>query len=122
MDKHYGQIVEYVVRREGYSITELAKAANVNRRTVYNWFQAADLKKNVIHVIGQSIRHDFSIELPEIFSPADFNFTSRKVAPSAGSVHPNPNPEHWKDKYLRLLEKYNEILIARTYHQRAGNN
>ena len=44
MEKHYGQIVEYLVRKNGYSITDLATELDVNRRSIYNYFQNQFLK------------------------------------------------------------------------------
>lgn len=71
MKEHYGEIVEYVVRKNGVSITELADGLNVNRRTVYNYFQNKFLKQDIILKIGLLIRHDFSRELPELFTASN---------------------------------------------------
>ena len=118
MEKHYGQIVEYVVRRAGYSITDLANAANVNRRTIYNWFQCKYLKKNIVQIIGNTLRYDFSKEFPEFFTTEDF--TNSPLLKKNAIAAPNPhvdNPEIWRDKYLKILEEYNKVLLDRVYHQ-----
>jgi len=52
MDKHYGQIVELIIRKKGYSISELARLSYVNRRSVYNWFNQKYLKPEIIYRIG----------------------------------------------------------------------
>jgi predicted DNA-binding transcriptional regulator YafY len=116
MEKHYGQIVEYLVRKNGYSITDLATELDVNRRSIYNYFQNAYLKSDIIFKIGRVIRHDFSKELPEFFTPEDFAPVYKhgdfKVVSSQAESDVTAE-ELWKDKYLNLLESYNEALLKR---------
>ncbi|TFF39842.1 helix-turn-helix domain-containing protein [Mucilaginibacter psychrotolerans] len=108
MEKHYGQIVEYRVRKNGYSISELAKGLQVNRRSIYNWFNQRNLKKDIILSIGCLLRHDFSEEIPEMFSPDDFNCILYTPAKDADT---NAENEHYKNKYVALLEQYNQLLV-----------
>ena len=108
MEKHHGQTVEYIIRRNGFSLSELAKQLKVNRRSLYNWFQNKYLKRSVIHSIGQIIRHDFSKEFPELFLKDDFNF-EMKIKDHNSLI--DTNESTYKDKYISLLEKYNEILL-----------
>lgn len=113
MEKHYGQVVEYLVRKNGYSITDLASELDVNRRSIYNYFQNKFLKSDIIYKIGCVIRHDFSKEFPELFTPDDFlKYGTLKfnVAPSSAI---SGLEEEWKNKYLNLLETYNEALVKR---------
>ncbi|SDT05241.1 hypothetical protein SAMN05216490_2380 [Mucilaginibacter mallensis] len=127
MDTHRGQIVEMVIRREGYSISELARLAKVNRRSVYYWFNQQFLKTEIIYQIGVYIKHDFSIEFPHIFKSDDF-----KQLNTFGNLNIVKNPEvntdaeYWKNKYLEILEKYNDLLVrtAEWYanENRAENN
>ena len=89
MDKHYGQIVEYRVRRKGVNITELANALRVNRRTVYNCFADKYLNAQIIHKIGCIIQHDFSKEFTELFTTAELDsMLALKIEP-----HSVPNNE-----------------------------
>ncbi|MCC8408173.1 helix-turn-helix domain containing protein [Mucilaginibacter sp. UR6-1] len=118
MDVHHGQIIERVIRREGYSISEIARLTNVNRRSVYNWFNQQFLKSEIIYKIGISINHDFSVEFPHLFNSDDFkrqtpvNHTAQQYATQADqSTNQQNNESYWKDKYIALLEKYNDILI-----------
>ena len=113
MNKHQGQIVEYIVRKNGYSLSDLAKELKVNRRSLYNWFNQAHLKPEMIYRIGCVIRHDFSKEFPELFTASEFDciYAPKKMD------HPfvnneMENAEHgWKDKYLKLLELVNTELL-----------
>ncbi|MBD1363090.1 hypothetical protein IDJ77_04635 [Mucilaginibacter sp. ZT4R22] len=115
MEKHYGQIVEYLVRKNGYSITDLATELDVNRRSIYNYFQNPFLKSDIIFKIGRVIRHDFSKEFPELFTPEDFAYSYKQSKLAVVAVMPPNNiaEEIWKDKYLNLLESYNEALLKR---------
>ena len=99
MENHHGQIVERIVRRNGHSITDVARLTNVNRRSVYNWFSQSRLKPEIISKIGEAINHDFSKDLPELnqqHNPHYFYDNDQKK---------------WKTKYVELLERYNELLI-----------
>lgn len=108
MDKHCGQIVELIIRKKGYSISELARLTSVNRRSVYNWFNQKYLKPEIIYRIGCIIDHDFSLEFPELFTKDDFE----KICNSSveTSSHQPAVNSVWKDKYIELLERYNNLL------------
>lgn len=114
MELHHGQIIERVIRRNGYSISELARLTKVNRRSVYNWFNQKRLKPELIYRIGCVLNYDFSNELPDLFSKEDFNrFShSHEVGSEAGkSGEPSEDHLYWKDKYIDLLERYNQLLM-----------
>jgi lambda repressor-like predicted transcriptional regulator len=113
MDTHRGQIIEMVIRREGYSISELARLAKVNRRSIYYWFNQQYLKTEIIYQIGIYIKHDFSIEFPHIFKPEDFKQlnTFGSISIVKNSSQERLDSEYWKDKYLDILEKYNQLLV-----------
>lgn len=106
MGKHNGQIVEYVIRRKGISITEIASALGVNRRSVYNYFNNRNLNTTCIKEIGLIIKHDFSLEFPEHFSTEDFVLnelnSNVRLKDEVGS--------DYQKKYIWLLEKYNDLL------------
>ncbi|RVU02454.1 XRE family transcriptional regulator [Mucilaginibacter limnophilus] len=113
MEKHHGKIIEYRIRKNGYSISDLARCTQVNRRSVYNWFTQKNLKASIIYRVGCVLRHDFSEEFPELFTHDDFKqiyqvrqpFTQRANEPLFDET------ERWKNKYLNLLEKYNDTLL-----------
>ncbi|TWR28840.1 TetR/AcrR family transcriptional regulator [Mucilaginibacter pallidiroseus] len=110
MEKHNGQIIEYLVRKYGYSITDLAKELNVNRRSVYNYFQNKYLKSEIIFRIGIVIRHDFSNEFPELFGSNEFTFPIGAISATPTPVSSPINEDVWKDKYIDLLEQYSNLL------------
>ena len=104
MAVHQGDIVERIIRRQGHSLTDLARLTGVNRRSIYNWFQQARLKPENIIKLGQAIKHDFSEQFPEQFVPEDF-----VVSPTPLKVQ-DEQVDVWKEKYIDLLERYNLLL------------
>jgi predicted transcriptional regulator len=108
MDIHHGEIVEKVVRRNGHSITDVARLTKVNRRSVYNWFNQPRLKPEIIYKIGCVINHDFSVELPQFFTPEDFEKGFKEHSPVEKRAE--ESKDIWKDKYIDLMERYNTLL------------
>jgi hypothetical protein len=109
MGKHNGQIVEYIVRKVGFNISDLAKGTDVNRRTLYNWFKQKDLKSNLIFRIGCVIKHDFGKEFPELFTNGEFNILNELQRPNQShqSNISREEESYWKFKYFNLLEEFN---------------
>lgn len=119
MDKHYGNLVERIIRRNDYSISELARITHVSRSSIYKWFNQRDLRPDIIFRIGCALKHDFSIEFPELFSSDEFQkaFNSPShleiEAPPQESDEQKPH-NYWKDKYIRVLEEYIEFCKNQT--------
>jgi transcriptional regulator with XRE-family HTH domain len=111
MEKHSGQIIEYVIRKKGFNISDLARSLNINRRSLYNWFNQKDLSAAHILKIGNVIRHDFSVEFPELFSKDDFKLLNQRYL---DNIVVSTTPQQiidWEEKYLRLLEEYNNAVL-----------
>jgi len=122
MELNAGQIVERVVRRNKVSISELARRMQVNRRSVYNWFDQKALKIDIICKIGHVLNHDFSIDFPEAFGERGFSVVDKSVDGIDESEHKHPNSVHyWMVKYISLLEKYNALLSQEAGHKDATN-
>ncbi len=104
-----GEIVELVIRRNNYSISELSRKLNVSRRSIYNWFTQKNLSIEVIYKIGEALGYDFSIDFPEIYHHkrvVDINHINIE-----SNLDYNQNSaNYWRNKYIVLLEKHNEIL------------
>jgi hypothetical protein len=115
MPLHHGHTLEKIIRRDGHSISEVAKKLNVNRRSIYNWFNHPVLRQEIIFKIGHALLHDFSIEVPELFKPSDFNFEvqpafSAEAYESQNQVKTDEMESlMWREKYLKLLKKYNDL-------------
>ena len=108
MNLNAGQVIERIVRRDRMGISELSRKLKVSRRTIYNWFDQESLSFDVIYKIGNVIQHDFSEEFPEFGSV-------ERIQPPVNALQTNENNvggsvSYWMNKYIRLLEKYNELL------------
>ncbi|MFD0794260.1 helix-turn-helix domain-containing protein [Mucilaginibacter litoreus] len=111
--EHFGQIVEKVIRRDGYSISELARLTNVNRRSVYNWFKQKRLRPEIIYRIGLALNYDFSKDFPTLFNVNEFKNikNSQQLLNNSWVIpHEEKSESYWKDRYISLLEKYNDLL------------
>jgi hypothetical protein len=91
-------------------LTQLAKKLGKSRRWIYNAFENPMLSIELILEIGKLIHHDFSGEIDGILRPPQI---SSDPPASYGIETDNHSAEYWKNKYLLLLEKYNELLEGR---------
>lgn len=105
MEKHHGKIIKFTLKKSNYNLSDLAKSMNVNRRTLYNWFNQEKIKKEIIFRIGCIIRHNFLKEFPEMFSSDEFDVINM---PKNHQLKGNER-NGWRNKYLLLLEEYNKI-------------
>jgi hypothetical protein len=114
-DIHQGQIVERAVRCNRMGISEISRRLYVSRRTLYNWFETKDLGLDTICKIGFVIGHDFSEELPEEFAKKTNSLSGEVMAELQNTGDKLKDPiYYWMDRYIKLLEKFNELLS----HQR----
>jgi AcrR family transcriptional regulator len=115
MSAHHGEIIEKIIRKNGHSISDIARQSNVNRRSVYNWFSQERLKTTIIIKIGHVINYDFSAEFPHLtlsykYAEKQQNF----VVPNqtAEEILELQETEKWRNKYLDLLEVYTQLSNA----------
>ncbi|WP_439698608.1 helix-turn-helix domain-containing protein [Mucilaginibacter sp. AW1-7] len=112
LNRHRGKVVECVVRRHPMGLSEIARRVGISRRTLYNWFENEMLACDLIGQLGNVIEHDFTAEFPgegdKIKMARNEQLTG---ATRNGSVE---SPVHyWMNKYIELLERYNQILQAK---------
>lgn len=114
MNLNVGQVIERVVRKDHMGISELSRKLHVSRRTIYNWFDQESLSLDVVCRIGRAIKHDFSKEFPEEFASK----TSTNVidGPDLEDNSGSQSVGYWMNKYIKLLEKYNELLSHEVSH------
>lgn len=106
--EHRGEIVKKAVYKSGFPITELAKRLSKSRRWIYLMFENANISLDVVLQIGKIIHYDFKDEIKE------FGSYQNAISESAFDYqNDESNSEYWKNKYLKLLEEYNELLKKR---------
>ncbi len=108
--QHKGEIIEKAVRESGHSITKLAQKMGKSRRWVYQIFDSAIVPIDYIMEIGKIIHHDFTDDIKgiKLYSRGSGS-QSFEESSFSGSNKPN-EVEFWKEKYVTLLEKYNDLL------------
>jgi len=106
-----GEVLEKVFKTSGFSLTELSKRVDYDRTTVYRHFAKPDLDFSILIRYGKALNHDFTIEFPELesyFSHTEepiHAYTPQTVAEAL------KERDHWKDKYIKLLEKHNALIL-----------
>ncbi len=113
MEECIGKILEFAIRRREINISELSRSMNVSRRTVYNWFERRALNKNIMLAVGKIIEHDFSTELGDDFNDEYQQTTDlEKEYPKLSETFLSETNEthYWMQKYIQLLEAYNQLL------------
>ncbi len=98
---HKGQVIEKAVKQSGISITQLAKKLRKSRQSVYNIFETQNVPWDLILDIGKAIHYDFSKDFKQLKT------YSTKTDPV---IAEEDNAEYWKQKYILLLEEYNQLL------------
>ncbi|MBC8986505.1 helix-turn-helix transcriptional regulator [Pedobacter sp. N36a] len=120
MTPNKGDVIERVVRKK-IGISELSRKLQVSRTAIYNWFENGQINLETICKIGQAIDHDFTNEFPEEFANAqnlspDFGITPTENKDGAKSV------DYWINKYINLLEQYNDLLLDLSYPNSKTNS
>jgi hypothetical protein len=100
--QHRGEIIKEAIYKSGYPITELAKRMGKSRRWVYLLFENPTVLIDTILQIGIIIHYDFSNQIEGLNSQT---LTLREPFPNFLKEE-----DYWKNKYLKLLEDYNELL------------
>ncbi|MCH2223624.1 MAG: hypothetical protein MK066_02560 [Crocinitomicaceae bacterium] len=115
--QHKGEIIEKAVRESGYSITKLAKQMGKSRRWVYQIFDSSNVPIDYILGIGKIIYHDFSEDIKDLRA-YNVKRTEQLLheAPQTFSSKEEES-EHWKNKYLVLLERYHELLLKQNLNE-----
>ena len=104
-----GEIVELVIRRNNLSISELSRRLHVSRRSIYNWFTQRNLSYDIIYKIGEALNYDFSSDFPDMFTGKESQLIKHINADKNIDFNQN-SAIFWRNKYINLLEKHNEIL------------
>ena len=111
---HAGSIIEKAVRRRNVSISSLSRKMNVNRRTLYNWFNKETLPSKIIGQIGKTIKYDFSSDFSNTSAYPDLKFIESDPSTiSKSEISESQAYQYWMIKYIELLEKYNVLLVKK---------
>lgn len=100
---HKGEIIEKVIRDSGVPIAEVARRLNISRKTMYNFFDKKNLDNDALIKIGKVIHVDLSNSFPQLFERLE-------EYPLPDLTKLREEVDHWKNKYIELLEEHNNLL------------
>ena len=108
--QHKGEILEKAVRESGMPLTKLTKRLSKSRRWIYNAFENPNVSIDYILEIGKIIHHDFSEDIAELKKYRTMAAFMHLENVSEIDSNDKQGQDYWKNKYLKLLEKYNQLL------------
>ncbi|MCA8833024.1 helix-turn-helix domain-containing protein [Hymenobacter pini] len=124
---HQGEILQEAIKNSGISITRIVDELGITRPTIYRKFKEETLDYNFVKKIGEIIQHDFSDDftslhqsvIPFSVTPVTNNSNnvsvkpvhSRVVTPVVTDVDLSKQLMALQQKYIALLEAYNELLL-----------
>ncbi len=110
-DIHRGQVLKNAVEVTGLNKEVVAEKAGYTRSSYYKHIQEPNLAYHILTAYGKAIKHDFTIELhdmPKYMLEEPTTDYDKTMSPEAIR-----QIVYWKDKYLELLEKYNQLIEER---------
>lgn len=107
-----GQVLATAVEATGLNKEDIANKAGYSRSAYYKHIENPELDYDILIAYGRAIRYDFTEEFPDmpkyIAEEPEDGFNKPTTFEEAVQ-----QMERWKDKYLELLEKYNQIIEER---------
>ncbi len=104
-----GQVLATVVEATGLNKEEIARKAGYSRASYYKHIENPNLPYHILILYGRVIRHDFTQEFPDmpkyLLEDPEAQYGTPKTMEEAVSII-----ESWKNKYIELLEKYNQLI------------
>jgi len=111
MEIHRGKLLQSIIHKSNISIFELSKALEYSIDAIHHHIEMETLDFKLLSAYGKVLNYDFSVDFPEMahivvaqgeMDSEDFSYEELMK-----------DRDHWKLKYIQLLEKHNELLIRR---------
>lgn len=109
--EHRGEIIENAIRQSGIPLTRLVKKLKKSRGWMYAVFSNPKVSIDVVLEIGKVIHYDFSEEIKELKKYKNLSYENHARDPKLNYSKELKEVEQWKNKYMELLERYNELLV-----------
>lgn len=98
-----GQQLEQVIRRYGLTISDVALALKINRRTLYNWFKQEVLDEHKVSRVSEILEdglHMYTRKHKELIETTD-------------ETLPDDDELYWQEKYIELVNSYTRLLKSK---------
>lgn len=112
MSKHQGEILKQRIKESPFNVTRLADIMGIDRGTLYNAFDRAEVNPRILLQVGKIINHDFSIDFKTIPS-------ALMQEPITGFGKSTEEKMHWLERELEAckvrcfdLMEENRILLS----------
>jgi hypothetical protein len=91
------------------NVIVVAKRAGYSRSSYYNHIMDPELSFEILQQYGKALKYDFTANFPDM---------TKHILEEEESEYSNPTTleqalklaDHWKHKYYKLLEKYQQLL------------
>ena len=120
---HQGEILQEAIKSSGISITRIVEEMGITRPTIYRKFKEDTIDYNFVKRVGDVIGHDFAnnftvslqSSLPFVTQQSTVTLrspvTSRVTPPVIVDNSLSGQLLVLQNKYIALLEAYNELLL-----------
>ena len=100
---HKGKLLERAIRNEHLTVSQIAAALNVNRRTLYYWFKQENLDESIVNRV---------IDLMTV-NIANTSNSLRLSIITEEKTSLIDDELYWQEKYIDLLERYTRLLTTK---------
>jgi AcrR family transcriptional regulator len=107
-----GKILKEYIKNLNPKVTvaDLARKLEYDRTTIYQHFNNDKLDYSIIFKYGKVLRHDFSVEFPEMLDYVSTVSEPLAAYQTMTVAEALIERDYWKDKYISLMEKHHELL------------
>jgi hypothetical protein len=107
--QHHGEILEAAVIKSGIRKKALAEKVGYSRSAYYKHIIDANLPFEILEQYGKVLKHDFSIDLPEM-KKLRVEEDPEEYSPPASIEQAVQQRDYWRNKFYTLLEKHQQLL------------
>lgn len=112
--KNRGSVAEQALIRSGLAKGLVAEKLHIDRRTLYNRLQRPDLEYDFIIRLYDVLRLDVTEDFPELGKYIENEDVTEAIVEDKVSKAELDScldeVDKWKNKYIQLLEEYNQVL------------
>jgi transcriptional regulator with XRE-family HTH domain len=107
---HHGTFLKRMCESSKIALSKISEMSGYSRSSLYRWFEEEELNPRILYDVSIALGLDIKGKIPEVDAvheqlvqtvKEEKEFVSRKATPVSS--------EYYKDKYLQLLERHNDL-------------